>query len=93
MDVYRVQKLLFHMYRQPEIVARFDADRDALFDAYRLDAEERRMLATGDVGALYAAGVHPLLLAPFGAHCGLKWPDYIEAMDNPGPTIGAGDAP
>jgi hypothetical protein len=92
MQAYKVQKLLFHMYQRPDVAVRYDEDRAGLFDAYRLDADERRMLETGDIGALYAAGVHPLLLAPFGARCGLKWPDYIASMDNPGPTITAGDA-
>ena len=92
MQAYRVQKLLFHMYQRPDIAARYDEDSAGLFADYRLDDDDRRMMETGDMGALYAAGVHPLLLAPFGARCGLAWPDYLKAMDNPGPTINAGDA-
>lgn len=92
MRAYNIQKLLFHLNTRPEVAARYGTDRDALFDDYRIADDERRLLETGDVGALYAMGAHPLLLAPFGArHCGLAWPDYLRAMGNPGPTIAAGD--
>jgi len=87
---YGVQKLLFHMNTRTETLRRWDEDRDALLAEYRIGAEERRLLETGDYGALWEAGVHELILMPFAMHSGIKWPDYLEAMANPGPTVAAG---
>ena len=79
-SLYAVQKLLFQLNNDPDARKRFAAERDALFAEYALTDEERRALADADVGRLHLLGVHPLLLAPFAGRSGLKWPDYIAAL-------------
>jgi hypothetical protein len=59
---------------------RFEQERDAVLAEYALTDEERRALAQADVGRLHLMGVHPLLLAPFAGRSGLKWPDYLAAL-------------
>jgi hypothetical protein len=80
MSLYSVQKVLFHLNKDATARARFQSDRDALLAEYALTDEERRALADADVGQLHLMGVHPLLLAPFAGRSGLKWPDYLAAL-------------
>jgi hypothetical protein len=79
-SLYSVQKVLFHLNKDAAARARFKSDCDALLGEYTLTQEERRALAEADVGRLHLMGVHPLLLAPFAGRSGLKWPDYLAAL-------------
>jgi len=80
MSLYSVQKVLFRLNNDAAEHARFAADRDAVLAEHPLTDEERRALAEADVGRLHLMGVHPLLLAPFAGRSGLKWPDYLAAL-------------
>jgi hypothetical protein len=80
MSLYSVQKLLFHLNNDAAARERFAGDRNALLAEYTLTEEERHALAEADVGTLHLMGVHPLLLAPFAGRSGLKWPDYLAAL-------------
>ena len=80
MSLYSVQKLLFRLNNDTAERGRFAADRDAVLAEYSLTGGERRALAEADVGTLHLMGVHPLLLAPFAGRSGLKWPDYLAAL-------------
>ena len=80
MSLYGVQKVLFRLNNDPAERKRFEQERDALLAEYALTDEERRALAEADVGSLHLMGVHPLLLAPFAGRSGLKWPDYLAAL-------------
>ena len=80
MSLYSVQKVLFHLNKDAATRARYKTDRAALLAGYPLTEEERRALAEADVGRLHLMGVHPLLLAPFAGRSGLKWPDYLTAL-------------
>ena len=80
MSLYSVQKVLFRMNKDAVARERYKTDRDALLAEYALTDEERRALAEADVGRLHLMGVHPLLLAPFAGRSGLKWPDYLAAL-------------
>ena len=80
MSLYTVQKVLFRLNNDPAERRRFEQERDALLAEYALTDEERRSLAEADVGRLHLMGVHPLLLAPFAGRSGLKWPDYLAAL-------------
>jgi hypothetical protein len=80
MSLYSVQKVLFHLNKDAAARARYKSDRDALLAEYALTDEERRALTESDVGRLHLMGVHPLLLAPFAGRSGLKWPDYLAAL-------------
>lgn len=80
MSLYHVQKLLFGLNNDAALRDRWATDRAALLADAALEASERAALESGDVAALYAMGVHPLLLAPFAGRCGLAWPDYLATL-------------
>lgn len=79
-SLYQVQKLLFHVNRDPRVRTRFLADRERLVTDYELTAEERRALLATDFHALYRMGVHSLLLAPLAAVLGVSFPDYLAML-------------
>lgn len=88
MSAYFVQKLLFHVNTDPSVRERFYSEaRDTVMDDYDITSDERELLNTLNVGALYAMGVHPQFLAPFAGRAGIAWPDYLHAMENPGPLV------
>jgi len=80
MSLYATQKLLYHLNREPQVQARFKADRAALLADYDLDPEERAAIEAGDIGLLYVFGVNGQILMHFAAACGMPWNDYLEAM-------------
>ena len=80
MSLYSTQKLLYRLNNDPAARKRFAAERNALLAEYTLTDEERRAFIDADVGRLHLMGVHPLLLAPFAGRSGLKWPDYLAAL-------------
>jgi Aromatic-ring-opening dioxygenase LigAB, LigA subunit len=79
-SLYSVQKLLFHLNRDPRVRARFEADREALLADYDLDAEEAGAIRRPDIGLLYVLGVNGQLLMHYAALRGLDWAQYLEAM-------------
>jgi len=89
MSLYGAQKLLFRLNNDPAVRGRFADDPDAVLAEYPLTREERRALAEADVGALHLMGAHPLLLAPFAGRSGLKWPDYLAALQRARDARGA----
>ena len=79
-SLYSVQKVLFQLNNDGAARERFAVDPDAVLAEHTLTGEERRALGEADVGTLHLMGVHPLLLAPFAGRSGLKWPDYLAAL-------------
>ena len=79
-SLYQVQKLLFHVNRDPQVRARFLDERERLVRDYELTADERRAILETDFHALYRMGVHSLLLAPLAASLGLSFPDYLAIL-------------
>lgn len=82
MSLYTVQKFLFDLNRNLSVQARYGSDREALLAEYRLDEEERRAIAQGDVGLIYVLGANGQLLMHFAAYLGMPWPAYIQALRN-----------
>ncbi len=80
MSLYYVQKLLYLLNRDPELRARFDADRDAALANFDLSEEEIAAITKPDVGLLYVLGVNGQLLMHYAAQVGLEWDEYIRAM-------------
>jgi hypothetical protein len=80
MSLYEVQKLLFHVNREPKILDRFQHERETLIAEYRLTKEERRALLDVDFRSLYEMGVHSLLLGPLAATLGVSFPDYLAIL-------------
>jgi hypothetical protein len=80
MSLYEVQKLLFHVNREPKMFDRFLDDREKLIAEYRLTKEEQRALLETDFRRLYEMGVHSLLLGPLAATLGVSFPDYLAIL-------------
>lgn len=80
MSLYEVQKLLFHVNREPKVLNRFLGERKTLIAEYRLTEEEQRALLETDFRSLYEMGVHSLLLGPLAATLGVSFPDYLAML-------------
>ena len=80
MSLYEVQKLLFHVNRDPKVLERFVGERENLIADYRLTNDEQRAVLVTDFRRLYEMGVHSLLLAPLAATLGLSFPDYLAIL-------------
>ena len=80
MSLYEVQKLLFHVNRDPKTWNRFLDERDTLVAEYRLTEEERRAVMETDFRQLYEMGVHSLLLGPLAAALGMSFTDYLAIL-------------
>jgi hypothetical protein len=80
MSLYEVQKLLFHVNRDPKVLERFVGERENLIADYRLTNDEQRAVLATDFRRLYEMGVHSLLLAPLAATLGLSFPDYLAIL-------------
>lgn len=80
MSLYALQKFVFQLNREPDLQARFKADRAGAVAGFDLTGEERAAILNGDVGLLYVLGVNGQLLMHFAALEGFPWPKYIAAM-------------
>ena len=80
MSLYEVQKLLFHINREPKMFERFLGEREMLIAEYQLTGKEQRALLEMDFGCLYEMGVHSLLLGPLAATLGVSFPDYLAIL-------------
>ena len=80
MSLYEVQKLLFHVNRDPKTWNRFLDERDRLVAEYRLTEDERHAVMETDFRRLYEMGVHSLLLGPLAVALGMSFPDYLAIL-------------
>jgi hypothetical protein len=80
MSLYKLQKLIYELNRDPAVQEAFAADREALLSEYRLNDEEAEAIRTDDIGKLYILGVNGQILMHFAAWRGLAWDAYIQAM-------------
>lgn len=80
MSLYEVQKLLFHVNREPKMFDRFLGEREKLIAEYRLTEKEQCALLETDFRCLYEMGVHSLLLGPLAATLGVSFPDYLAIL-------------
>lgn len=80
MSVYVLQKLIRDVNRKPACREAYFQSPAKFAEAYDLTAAERDALVRFDVRALYAMGVHGLLLRPFTIMHKMSDPDYIKAI-------------
>jgi hypothetical protein len=80
MSLYQVQKLLYHLNREPQVQRHYRDDLPALLADYQLNDEERAAILEGDIGKLYVLGANGQLLMHFAALLGMPWADYLESM-------------
>ena len=88
MSLYAVQKLIYHLNRDPRVREQFVRELDGLLAQssdellaqYELTEEERNAIRDPDIGLLYVMGVNGQLLMHYAALRGFEWNAYIEAM-------------
>ena len=75
MSLYQVQKCLFDYLRAMEDAA--EGPKPAIrTSGYELTEPEEIALVTGDVGAFYEMGVHPVMINGYCRAMGYKRADY-----------------
>jgi len=80
MSLYYLQKLLYHVNREPHRLAGGNAPPGEFLDDYDLTAEERQAVLSADIGLLYVLGVNGQILMHYAAACGFPWEQYIQMM-------------
>ncbi len=80
MSLYQLQKLIYHVNRDPAQRARYRQDPSAFVKNYELSDDETTAALALDVRALYSMGVHSLLLRPFTLLHKISNEDYAKAL-------------
>ena len=80
MSLYQLQKLIYHVNRDPARRERYRQDPAAFIKGYELTDGEVKAALTVDVRALYVMGVHSLLLRPFSLLHKVSNEDYAKAL-------------
>jgi hypothetical protein len=80
MSLYQLQKLIYHVNRDPAQRERYRQDAAAFIRSYELTDEEANAALSVDVRMLYAMGVHSLLLRPFSLLHRVSNEDYAKAL-------------
>ena len=80
MSLYQVQKLIYHVNRDSERRQRYRDNAQAFVKSYDLTEAESVAILNVDVRALYAMGVHSLLLRPFTLLNKVSNEDYAKAL-------------
>ena len=80
MSLYQLQKLIYHVNRDPFHRERYRQDPAAFIKDYELTEEERSSAVSVDVRKLYTLGVHSLLLRPFTLLHKVSNEDYVKAL-------------
>jgi len=80
MSLYQLQKLIYHVNRDPERRERYRQDASAFVKSYDLTEQEGEAIVKIDVRALYTMGVHSLLLRPFTLLNKVSNEDYTKAL-------------
>jgi hypothetical protein len=83
MTLYMVQRCLFDHLRRLEAAG--DGPKpDIVIEGYNLTPEEEKALLEPDIGAIYAMGVHPVILNWFSRALGYKRADYRPLLEQSG---------
>ncbi|MDG2033946.1 MAG: hypothetical protein P8J29_08415 [Rhodospirillales bacterium] len=82
MSLYYVQKLIYTLNRDPNVVAQFQEDMNGVLKDYTLTDEEKHAIREPDIGLLYVMGVNGQLLMHYAALMEYEWDEYIQAMKN-----------
>jgi hypothetical protein len=80
MSLYQLQKLIYHVNRDPERRQRYRQDAAAFVEGYELSEAEAQAILQVDTRALYTMGVHSLLLRPFTLLNRISNEDYAKAL-------------
>jgi Aromatic-ring-opening dioxygenase LigAB, LigA subunit len=80
MSLYQLQKLIYHVNRDPAARQRYRSDPATFVSDYDLTEEEQTAVLNLDVRKLYGLGVHSLLLRPFTLLHRVSNEDYAKAL-------------
>ena len=80
MSLYQLQKLIYHVNRDPSQRERYRQDPAEFVKGYELTPEEKSAVVKVDVQKLYTLGVHSLLLRPFTLLHKVSNEDYSKAL-------------
>jgi hypothetical protein len=80
MSLYQLQKLIYHVNRDPSHRERFRQDPAEFVKSYELTEEEKSAALNVDLRKLYILGVHSLLLRPFTLSHKVSNEDYAKAL-------------
>ena len=80
MSLYQLQKMIYHVNRDAERREHYRQDPAAFSGKYDLTEQESAAVLKVDVRALYAMGVHSLLLRPFTLLNKVSNEDYAKAL-------------
>ena len=80
MSLYYVQKLIYNLNRDPDLVIKFQEDMSGVLAQYELTTLEMDAIRKPDIGLLYVSGVNGQLLMHYAALRKYEWDDYIQAM-------------
>lgn len=80
MSLYQLQKLIYHVNRDPAQRERYRKDPAAFVKSYELTEEESKAALSVDLRTLYCMGVHSLLLRPFSLLHKVSNEDYVKAL-------------
>jgi hypothetical protein len=80
MSLFDLEHYLFRLKSDAALQAEFIADPECHLAAQKLDVDAKSALLQKDLAALWAIGVHPLLLTPLGRLFGLTPDQYRQAL-------------
>jgi hypothetical protein len=80
MSLYQLQKLIYHVNRDPAVRERYRSDPATFVKGYELTEQEQTAVLNLDVRTLYTLGVHSLLLRPFTLLHRVSNEDYAKAL-------------
>jgi len=89
---YRAGKLFFDMNRNPQLFARYQADREAVMGEYRLPEDEKQAIRDGNTIALYEMGINPYLMVSSARFLGQSSDmaslvtDFTKSLEGAGPS-------
>ena len=72
MSLYQLQLCVYNYLRTLEGVEPGSPVPTLSTSGYDLNEEEERALKTGDVGAMYSMGIHPVIIVPLDQQS--RWP-------------------
>jgi hypothetical protein len=80
MSLYQLQKLIYHVNRDPERRQRYRQDAAGFVKHYELSDAEAQAILNVDIRTLYSMGVHSLLLRPFTLLNKVSNEEYAKAL-------------
>ena len=82
MSLYQLQQCVYNYLRTLEAVGAGSPVPELSTSRYDLSDEEERAPKTGDVGAMYSMGIHPVIINGYCRAMGYRRADYRELLEN-----------